>query len=180
MERSFDTRASARGLPASAPAPAPSALDKFTPDALAALAPDQAPRLLDLRPSMSFRKGHIAAAAWSIRPRLATATGDRRPVVLIAEEDGIAELAARDLRDAGVAEVRQLTGGPDDWAAAGLEVVATPDTPSDAESIDYLFFTQGRNQGDAEAARQYLAWEIALVDRLDDQERGSFRIAAGS
>ncbi len=41
------------------------------------------------------------------------------------------------------------------------------------------FFTQGHNQGDAEAARQYLAWEIALVDRLDDQERATFRIAAG-
>jgi cystathionine beta-lyase len=97
-------------------------------------------------------------------------------VVVIAEEPGVAALAARDLRHAGVAEIRQLTGGPEDWTAAGLDVVATPDHPSDAESIDHLFFTQGRNQGDAEAARQYLAWEIALVDQLDDQERGVFRV----
>ena len=105
---------------------------------------------------------------------------DGRPVVLIAEEEGVAALAARDLREVGVAKVRRLTGGPGDWAAAGLEVVATPASPSDAACIDHLFFTQGRNQGDAEAARQYLAWEIALVDRLDDQERGTFRIAVGS
>ncbi len=174
--------AAAHGLPApaSAPGPAPAmpALDSLAPDALAALAPDQAPRLLDLRPSMNYRKGHIAAAAWSIRPRLAAMPDDGRPVVLIAEEEGVAALAARDLRDAGVAEIRRLTGGPDDWTTAGLEVVATPDNPSDADCIDHLFFTQGRNQGDAEAARQYLAWEIALVDRLDDQERGAFRIAA--
>ena len=129
---------------------------------------------------MSYRKGHIAAAAWSIRPRLTSnVPGGSALVVLIAEENGVAELAARDLRAAGVAEVRRLTGGPANWAAAGLDVVATPDSPSDAECIDHLFFTQGRNQGDAEAARQYLAWEIALVDRLDDQERGAFRIAVG-
>ena len=173
--------AAARDLPApaSAPALAPAlpALDTLAPDALAALAPDPAPRLLDLRPSMDYRKGHIAAAAWSVRPRLAAMPDDGRPVVLIAEEEGVAALAARDLREVGVAEVRRLTGGPSDWTAAGLKVVATPDSPSDAECIDHLFFTQGRNQGDAEAARQYLAWEIALVDRLDDQERGAFRIA---
>jgi rhodanese-related sulfurtransferase len=155
------------------------ALDSLAPDALAALAPDRAPRLLDLRPSMTYRAGHIAEADWSIRPRLAAMPDDSRPVVLIAEEDGVAALAARDLRDAGVAEIRRLTGGPDDWTAAGLEVAATPDNPSDADCIDHLFFTQGRNQGDAEAARQYLAWEIALVNRLDDQERGAFQIATG-
>jgi rhodanese-related sulfurtransferase len=154
------------------------ALDSLAPDALAALPPDRAPRLLDLRPSMTYREGHIAEADWSIRPRLAAMPDDGRPVVLIAEEDGVAALAARDLRDAGVAEIRRLTGGPDDWTAAGLEVVATPDSPSDADCIDHLFFTQGRNQGDAEAARQYLAWEIALVDRLDDQERGVFQVGS--
>ncbi|MCH8189634.1 MAG: hypothetical protein IIB66_13235 [Proteobacteria bacterium] len=73
--------------------------------------------------------------------------------------------------------MRRLTGGPGDWTAAGLSVVATPDQPADADCIDHLFFTQGRNQGNAEAARQYLAWEIGLVDRLDAQERGVFRIA---
>lgn len=171
--------------PASAPAPAPApapallALDTIAPDTLAALTPDQAPRLLDLRPSMTYREGHIAEADWSIRPHLAEMPDDGRPVVLIAEEEGVAALAARDLRDAGVAEIRRLTGGPGDWTAAGLEVVANPDNPSDAACIDHLFFTQGRNQGDAEAARQYLAWEIALVDRLDDQERGAFKIAPG-
>ena len=98
-------------------------------------------------------------------------------MVLIAEVDGVAALVARDLRDAGVAELRRLTGGPGDWTAAGLEVVATPDDPRDADCIDFLFFTHDRHQGNAEAARQYLAWEIALVDRLDDQERGVFQIA---
>ena len=171
----------AQGLPAPvsalAPAPAQPALDSIAPDALAA---DDNPQVLDLRPSMDYRKGHIAGAVWSIRPRLAAAVPDNvGPVVLIAEDDGVAALAARDLREAGVAELRWLSGSTGDWAAAGLEMVATPGEPSDAECIDFPFFTHGRNQGDAEAARQYLAWEIGLVDRLDDQERGVFRIGVG-
>ncbi|MHA1154299.1 MAG: rhodanese-like domain-containing protein [Alphaproteobacteria bacterium] len=174
----------ARNLPMPAPAPTPvlPALDSLAPDALVAFLRDSGARLLDLRPSMSYRAGHIAAAIWSNRPRLAGSLAatpdDERPIVLIAEEDGIAALAARDLRDAGLADVRQLTGGPIDWTAAGLEVVATPNDPADTDCIDFPFFTHGRNQGDAEAARQYLAWEIGLVDRLDAQERGAFRIGA--
>ena len=171
----------ARGLPAPAsalaPAPAYPALDSITPEALAALLGDGGARLLDLRSSMSYRAGHIAEAVWSIRPRLAGSLPEgEATVVLIAEDAGVAALAARDLRDAGTAEVYRLTSEPGDWTAAGLPVVATPDQPGDAERIDHLSFTQGRNQGDAEAARQYLAWEIALVDQLDEQERGVFRI----
>ncbi len=168
----------ARNLPAVAPMPALPMLDSLAPDALAALLRGGGAQLLDLRPSPSYRAGHIAAAVWSIRPRLADSLRDGETcVVLIAEEAGVAALAARDLRDAGIAEVCRLTGGPEDWTAAGFSVVATPDQPSDAESIDFPFFTHGRNQGDAEAARQYLAWEIALVDRLDEQERGVFQVA---
>ena len=68
------------------------------------------------------------------------------------------------------------TGGHEAWRAAGLPVVATPDDPPDADCIDFLFFTHGRHEGNAEAARQYLAWEIGLIDQLDAQERGAFRL----
>ena len=34
------------------------------------------------------------------------------------------------------------------------------------------------SSGNAEAARQYLAWEVGLLDQLDAQERDVFRIAA--
>jgi rhodanese-related sulfurtransferase len=170
--------AAARDLPAPAPGPALPAMESIAPDALVALLLDDGARLLDLRPSTSYRQGHIAEAVWSIRPRLADSLPERAAaVVLIAEDAGVAALVARDLRDMGIQDVRRLDGGPEHWAAAGLSVVATPDQPADAARIDHLFFTHGRNQGDAEAARQYLAWEIALVDRLDDQERGAFRVA---
>lgn len=136
-------------------------------------------RLLDLRPSMSYRKQHIDGAAWAIRPRLASAVADAagQPVVLVADAPGVAALAALDLAEAGVREVRLLDGGHEAARASCLPMAATPDSPSDAECIDFLFFTHARHDGDAAAARQYLAWELALVDQLDAQERAVFRLA---
>jgi rhodanese-related sulfurtransferase len=135
-------------------------------------------RLLDLRPSMSYRNEHIDGAVWSIRPRLAAAVADpARTVALVADEPGIAALAARDLAEAGVRDVRLLAGGQAAAHAAGLPMAATPDTPGDADCIDFLFFTHGRHDGNAEAARQYLAWELGLIEQLDAQERGVLSVS---
>lgn len=135
-------------------------------------------RLVDLRSSMSYRKEHIRGAAWSIRPRIAVAVPEPAVTVgLVADEPGVAALACLDLAEAGVREVLVLAGGHEAARTAGLPVVATPGAPADADCIDFLFFTHGRHDGNAEAARQYLAWEIALVDQLDAQERGSFSVA---
>jgi rhodanese-related sulfurtransferase len=133
--------------------------------------------LIDLRPGMSYRTQHIDGAVWSIRPRVASAVADpAQPVVLVADEPAVAALAALDLAEAGVREVRLLAGGHEAARAAGLPMAASPDTPGDADCIDFLFFTHGRHEGDAAAARRYLTWEIGLVDQLDAQERGAFRL----
>ena len=140
---------------------------------------DGSVRLIDLRASMSYRKEHIAGAVWSIRPRIAAAVGDPAvPVVLIADQPGVAALAALDLAETGVREVRLLAGRHEAARAAGLPMVATPGAPADAECIDFLFFTHGRHEGDAAAARRYLVWEIGLVGQLDAEERGAFRLDA--
>jgi rhodanese-related sulfurtransferase len=139
---------------------------------------DGAVQLIDLRPAMTFRQGHIAQSVWSIRPRIAAAA-DRmsKTTVLVADEPGIAALAALDLREIGVADIRRLAGGLTDWRDGGLPIVAAPDHPADADCIDFLFFVHDRHEGNAAAARQYLAWETGLLDQLDAQERGSFRLA---
>ena len=135
--------------------------------------------IIDLRPSMAYRTEHIEQAVWSIRPRVAAVADPGKVIVLVADEPGIAALAARDLAEAGCGDVRLLEGGHEAWKAAGLPVTATPTHPTDADCIDFLFFTHARHGAGAEAeaaARQYLAWEIGLLDQLDDQERGAFRI----
>jgi hypothetical protein len=57
-------------------------------------------------------------------------------------------------------------------------MAATPDAPGDADCIDFLFFTHGRHDGNAEAARQYLAWELGLLAQLDAQERGVLSVSS--
>jgi len=134
-------------------------------------------QVIDVRPSMSYRDAHIEGATWSIRPRIARDVRDSsKPVVLIADDDAIAALAAVDLAEAGCRDVATLAGGMKAWAGAGKETVETPTTPSDAECIDFVFHTLGRNEGNLDSARAYLAWEIGLVDQLDADERATFRL----
>jgi rhodanese-related sulfurtransferase len=152
--------------------PAPPHLAGIAPQALA----DGKFQVIDLRPAMMFRQGHIAQAKWSIRPRIAAAVNAQQPIALVAEMPAVAALAAIDLKEAGATDIRLVSGGPDDWRTAGLSISATPNDPADAEAIDFLFFAHARHDGDATAARQYLAWETGLLDQLDAQERGSFRL----
>lgn len=128
---------------------------------------------LDLRSSMNYRKAHVPGSLWAIRPRLPQGL---RSVVLIADEPAVAQAAAADLRETGCADVALLQGGLSAWQTAGLPLEPGPGHPADAECIDFLFFTAGRHEGDAAAARQYLAWETNLLAQLDEDERGTFRL----
>ena len=138
---------------------------------------------IDLRPSPDFRAGHIAGARWATRARLCDAlsgdakSGAARLVVMVAERPEIAGLAALDLAALDLprgAEVRFVGGGPQDWARAGIETVASPDDPTPQAAIDFSSFTHGRHQGDLDASRQYLAWELGLIGQLDADERAAF------
>ena len=160
------------------PLPAPPDLSPLRPVSAAetaALLPRGAARVLDLRAGMSYRAGHIAGASWTIRPRMTAAGADAAgTIVLVADEPSVAALAAIDLAAAGARDIRLLDGGFEAWRSAGLPVESSPNHPSDADCIDFLFFTHDR-QSNPEAARQYLAWETGLLDQLDDQERSVFR-----
>ncbi|QHD07278.1 cystathionine beta-lyase [Pseudomonas sp. R76] len=122
--------------------------------------------LIDLRPSMLFRKGHIAGSQWSIRSLLKT---DHRSLVLVADDPALAAFAAE-----GVS-ARLLDGGFAAWAAAGLPVNEGAQTLPDAQCIDFLFFTHDRHSGNKDAARQYLAWEIGLLAQMSEAEIASLK-----
>ena len=146
-------------------------------DALAARLASGGLRVIDLRASAEYRRGHIAGSVWSIRPRIGAAWNNTtQPIVLVADDPTIARLTALDVRDAGIADVQILAGGIAAWQAAGHPLEASPNAPPDSERIDFVFHTLGRNEGNFDAARAYLKWEIDLTDQLDAQERGSFRI----
>ena len=135
--------------------------------------------VFDLGASVTFRKSHIPGSRWSTRVRLvADAREGKKPVVLVSEEHRVAQLAAIELLDAGIRDVKRLDGGLAAWTQAGYATEATPDSPSDAECIDHLFFVHDRHAGNKAAMRQYLAWETGLMAQLDEQDKASFRIGA--
>ncbi len=152
-------------------------LRAVTPQGVSALLWSGGGRALDLRSSQAYREGHVPGSIWSIRPRLADALGDSAaPVVLIADSPEIAAAASIDLAELGVADVAVLAGGADAWRADGQTFNVSPDNPADPDRIDFIFHTHQRHDGNVEAARAYLAWEVDLVGRLDAQERGVFRL----
>lgn len=166
---------------APADVPAAPALATIDAQALSARLSRGDMALIDLRPSMQFRAGHVPKARWSIRPRLAAdAKGETRQIVLVADEPALAAWAAASELAGHSPAPLLLGGGMAAWRDAGLPMEATPDLPADAECIDYLFFVHDRHDGNKEAARRYLAWETGLVAQLDAQERAAFRLPAAS
>lgn len=136
---------------------------------LAALAGEGAAQVVDLARSIDFRDGHIPGALWGIRTRLARLAGrlaGDRQVVVAAPEEAQARLAAAELRDLVKAPVKILTGGTAAWKAAGFPLAADRRDPPDAECADFYLRPYDRNEGVEAAMREYLSWEIDLVNEV--------------
>jgi rhodanese-related sulfurtransferase len=134
--------------------------------------------VIDIRPSMTFRKDHIPGSRWSIRAHIAAAAQGVKSVVLVSDDADLARAAAIDLAEAGVRDVMRLESGIAGWMAAGYPTEASPDVPADSECIDYLFFVHDRHAGNREAMKQYLAWETGLIAQLDAEDRKLFHVGA--
>ncbi|MGH8618383.1 MAG: rhodanese-like domain-containing protein [Burkholderiales bacterium] len=166
-----------KGTPAAAPA-LPALPGLSVGELKAALAAGRC-TVFDLGASMDFRKAHIPGSRWSIRSRLAAdARGLSTPVVLVAADAALARLAATELLDAGIRDVKLLTGGLAAWMQAGYATEASPTQPSDADCIDFLFFTAERHNGNRAASQQYLDWETGLLAQLDAQDKATFKLPA--
>ena len=134
--------------------------------------------IVDLRSSMKYREAHLKNALWSIRPKLSTLTAELKgqQVILIAEEEVLAKIAAKDLRELGALQISLNIESKEQWLRAGLQLESTPNDPPNAACMDYLFFVHDRHDGNKAAARQYLAWEMNLLAQIDEQERNSFHL----
>jgi rhodanese-related sulfurtransferase len=133
---------------------------------------------VDLRSSLSYRKGHVQGASWLVRPRASALAPDigGRSVLLIADDPKLAALAATELREAGACEILLVEGGHDALARTGAPIVETTAEPSDDMAIDHLLFVHDRHDGNLESARRYLAWETGLIAQMDDAERAEYSL----
>lgn len=135
---------------------------------------------IDVGNSQAFRVGHIPGAVWAPRARLeatlaALPKGHR--VVITADGDVVAELAARDAEGLTAAPVAMLAGGTAAWARSGFALAASPDDPPDAACIDHWFWEHARRRFVPKNMQEYLDWEIELPAQVKADGDARFRIA---
>ncbi len=122
--------------------------------------------LLDLATSLQYRDGHIPGAWFAVRARLAEARAAVGPVKKFAftSPDGVlARLAAAEA--GGIA----LEGGTEAWRAAGLPL--EQGTTRMASATDDVYYRPYDRRSQIEQAmKDYLDWEVALVEQLKRED----------
>ncbi|NDL65227.1 rhodanese-like domain-containing protein [Acerihabitans arboris] len=129
--------------------------------------------------SWDYRRAHPAGTRWVNRSRLTDAlpvpVEPSAEILVFAGQGPLAEGVARDLIAAGY-DAKRVAGKPQEWQAAGLTVQSSPQDPSDAQQIDYLFWVHDRHGGNAAASAAYLAWEADLPRQVADPAVAHFNI----
>lgn len=135
---------------------------------------DNGATIIDVSSGMDYRAGHISGAIWATRARLdQLGIDDPSQIVLVGQTATLIEGVLNEFKSLkGKAPGDVIVCTPDECQAAGIDVISTPDSPTEEECIDYLFFVHDRHDGNLDAARRYLEWETGLLDQLDDQEKG--------
>jgi rhodanese-related sulfurtransferase len=132
--------------------------------------------VVDLALSRQHRQGHIPGAWFAIRARLAAAL-DKLPaqgdLVLTSEDGKIARYAATELRTGR--PVKMLAGGTAAWKSAGLPV-ETGMGPLASEPDDVALSARERPADRERYMREYLAWEIDLVNQITRDTDCRFRL----
>jgi len=134
--------------------------------------------VVDLTLSRQHRQGHIPGAWFAIRARLAEAL-EKVPaageLVLTSEDGAIARYAAAELRTRR--PVKVLAGGTAAWTAARLPL-ETGMGPLASEPDDVALSARDRPPAERERyMREYLAWEIDLVNQIARDSDCRFRLA---
>jgi rhodanese-related sulfurtransferase len=137
--------------------------------------------VIDLETSRRYAQGHIPGAWFALRSRLAEDLGKLpkpRTFVLTSPDGALARLAAAELAGSANTEFMVLAGGTEAWIAAGLPV-ETGAAHMASPPEDVVLSARERGQGREEAMREYLAWEIDLVNQMATDDDQRFRVVTG-
>jgi rhodanese-related sulfurtransferase len=157
------------------------AVPSIEPAALQARLPAGNTAVVDLETSRRYIQGHIPGAWFAIRSRLFRDIGklpQPETIVLTSPDGAAARLAAAELAGSTKASIMVLAGGTEAWIAAGLPLETGP-THMASEPDDVVLSARERGQGREEAMREYLAWEIDLVNQMASDDDQRFRVVAG-
>ncbi len=152
--------------------------DSIDVSELASLVEARKTVVVDVATSREYCAGHIPGAWFAVRGRLAVDAARLPPsdfYVITSSDSVIARLAADELAAASKCRVRVLNGGTKAWRATGqkLETGATQmlSTPDD---VALKAFEQPKNR--EAAMRQYLQWEVGLVEQVRRDGALRFRL----
>ena len=122
--------------------------------------------VLDFSTSLRFHYRHLPGAWWVVRSRLAEArekVGDHRVLLLTSEDGVLAHLAAAEVQALWPkAQVRVLDGGNAAWQGPWESGHERSTTTRD----DVWYKPYDHEAGFEQHARDYLAWEVALLGQI--------------
>jgi rhodanese-related sulfurtransferase len=138
-------------------------------------------QVVDLDLSTTFRQGHIPGALFAIRSRLPGTIG-RIPgsgrIVLTSADGVLARLAAPEVAKLTTRPVAVLDGGTSSWREHGFDIeegaTALLDEPDDVAPSAWQEEDPERQK---EGFREYLRWEVGLVDQLRGDKTVAFELS---
>jgi len=136
--------------------------------------------VIDLDLSTRYARGHIPGAWFAIRSRLSAALAklpSHQATVLTSADGTLAALAAAELQAMASAPVMTLAGGTQAWVQAGLPLETGATRMAD-QADDVFLSPRERGQNREDAMREYLTWEINLVNDMANDDDHRFRIIA--
>ncbi len=132
--------------------------------------------VVDLDYSRPYREGHIPGAWYAMRTELKDALSKlpaHDTLVFTSPDGALARLAATDAGGTAMA----LNGGTQAWQAAGLPL-ETGDAHMASAPADIRLKAREQGRDVEEAMREYLAWEIELVNQMAVDEDQRFKVMA--
>ncbi len=135
-------------------------------------------KIIDLASSTIYRDdGHIPGAYFAIRANLSESLnkiGGANSIILTSPDGKLAEIAASDEvfldRD-----VKVLKGGTDSWVASGLPLEKGFTRMAD-DANDVWYRPYDFKDGVEGAMKQYLSWEIDLLNQIKRDGTANFQI----
>lgn len=131
--------------------------------------------VVDLGPSPAYEVEHIPGAVWCTRARLAGWLADQsgQRVVLTSPDGRLARVALSDTYAPGL-QIDALDGGTEKWIAEGRET--STGLERTVSPTDDVWFKPYDHRGEQEKfMREYLTWEVALVDQIARDGTTKFR-----
>jgi rhodanese-related sulfurtransferase/predicted metal-dependent enzyme (double-stranded beta helix superfamily) len=133
--------------------------------------------VIDLDTSLAYRAGHIPGAWFAIRARLADSVakvpGDG-PVVITSPDGVNARFAAGELSGLTKRKVLVLDGGTAAWRRMGYPLEQGDQRLADSPD-DVWYKPYDNKKGVEQAMKDYLSWEVALVEQLRRDGDTNFR-----